>query len=535
MLKKTLCAVLTIAITASLLFTGCGGYTDSVATLEAQKSTDKYRNFYEIFVYSFYDGNGDGVGDFKGLTQKLDYLNDGDLSTDTDLGIDGIWLMPIMESPSYHKYDVVDYYSINQQYGSMEDFDEFIQKANDRGINVIIDLVLNHTSSQNPWLLKAKEEVEQGNMDGYAKYYSLKPASEVEGKSNYTYLAGDYYYESNFSPTMPELNLSEPKVREEIQKIMKFWLDKGVAGFRLDAVKYFDSADTVGTEFLEWLYKSAQDIKEDVYMVGEDWEGKAQIKSYYPTGIDSLFNFPLGTAQGEFISAANEGKASSIINKVQKWNNELKETNENAIDATFLTNHDMARSANAFSKDLVKEKTGAALYMLMPGNSFIYYGEEVGLGSAKTTSDSFYRTGMPWSYTDLIGHTQLPDVATEEDNPEQSVEEQQQDPNSLLNFYKRIIKIKLQNPEIQRGTIVEKLYVDDSTISGYVTEYNGSKVAVVMNLSDEEKTLAIDSSKFTVNEMRGDLVASQPSDGSAHPKLDGNSITMPPKSFAILK
>lgn len=533
---KRLCALFLCVFMVVLC--GCSSYNDKVSSLKSTASTDKYRNYYEIFVNSFYDANGDGIGDIKGLSKKLDYLNDGNEKTDSDLGIDGIWLMPIMQSPSYHKYDVMDYESIDESYGTMDDFDNFLDEANSRGIKVIIDLVLNHTSDKHPWFLKAKEEVEEGNLDGYAKYYSLKPASEVKGRTNYTYLAGDWYYESNFSPTMPELNLSEPKVREEITDIMKFWLDKGVAGFRLDAVKYFDSADTDGEEFLSWLYKTAQSIRDDVYMVGEDWEGKAEISDNYVSGIDSLFNFPLAGAEGEFIAAVNNNQASQIISKAKKWDAELRNINESAIDAKFLTNHDMSRSANALGKDIVKEKTAAALYMLMPGNSFIYYGEEVGLGSAELTSDSYYRTGMPWSYESLSGHTALPDKADREDNPEKSVEEQQEDKDSLLNFYKRIIKIKLQNPEIQRGEIKDTLYVDDTSVSGFTVFYEGETAAVVMNLSTEEKTLNIDSAKFTVNELRGDLVAGDVSskpENEKHVRINGNSVTLPPQSFAILK
>ena len=165
-IQKRWSALLLAAVLLCSAMTGCsGGEKEDTSTalgimrkynkVQPQEIDDNYRSCYEVFVYSFYDSNGDGIGDLKGLTERLDYINDGDPSTDTDLGCTGIWLMPIMPSPSYHKYDVTDYMDIDPQYGTMEDFKAFLEAAHQRGIDVIIDFVMNHTSSDHPWFQEA--------------------------------------------------------------------------------------------------------------------------------------------------------------------------------------------------------------------------------------------------------------------------------------------------------------------------------------------------------------------------------------------
>ena len=219
---------------------------------------DNYRTWYEVFVYSFCDSNGDGIGDLKGLQSKLDYLQ--------ALGITGLWLMPVHPSTTYHKYNVSDYYAIDPAYGTMEDMDSLLAECEKRNIRVILDLVVNHTGYDHPWFTEA------------ANYLKTLPAGKTPDSSVCPYVdyyffnqnAGQklngttYYYEGMFSPDMPDLNLDNPQVRAEIEKIMKFWLDKGVAGFRLDAAKeFFSGRVSKNVEVLSWLQKAATDIKED--------------------------------------------------------------------------------------------------------------------------------------------------------------------------------------------------------------------------------------------------------------------------------
>ncbi|MDO4567271.1 MAG: alpha-amylase family glycosyl hydrolase, partial [Oscillospiraceae bacterium] len=277
--KRTAALLLCLCLLASLL-AGCAqtAPTPSLETAERNVIDDKYRNWYEIFVYSFHDSDGDRIGDINGLTEKLDYV--------AALGANGIWLMPIMPSPSYHKYDVTDYYGIDPQYGTLEDFRAFLDAAHGRGIDVIIDLVVNHTSNEHPWFQSAK----QGEDSPYRDYYVWGG----EARSGYS-RAGDSYYESRFVSTMPDLNLDSEAVRGEITDIMRFWLeDVGVDGFRLDAVtSYYTGVEQKNIDFLTWLGETARGISPDCYIVGEAWEDLYTIADYAGAGIDSFFTFPV--------------------------------------------------------------------------------------------------------------------------------------------------------------------------------------------------------------------------------------------------
>ncbi len=539
MLKKALCLALSACALSSAVLAGCS----SPQTATPTQSQDKYRNFYEVFVYSFYDSDGDGIGDLKGLIKKLDYINDGDPTGGEDLGADGIWLMPIMASGSYHHYDVDDYKKVDEEYGTNDDFKKLCEECHKRGVKVIIDLVLNHTSTDNEWYKKAVEEIDAGNRDGYAKYYDTAQPGKTTQNAAYSQMGtkGGVLVESNFSSEMPELNLSNEDVRAEIKDIMKFWIDLGCDGFRLDAVKYYDSASTDGNEFLKWLMDTARGIKEDVYIVGEEWSGSSEISMRYKSSVDSLFNFPFSDkGSGKFLTAVNSHNVESLLKSVQNWNSIMKDSNKDAVDAMFLSNHDMPRSALAFSGELFKEKCGAMLYLTMPGNPFIYYGEEVGIKGGPS-NDGTYRSSMPWSYDDESGRcSEAPGVADnslEDYSPEQSVEEQIKDKNSLFNFYKKIIDIKLSYPAIARGTITDLIKTDVATISGMVVEYEGEKLILFYNMSQDEKTAEIPKDSLNYSSIVAQACAQDVDKDGNTPQcsLDGTTITMPSGSFAILK
>jgi glycosidase len=245
---------------------------------------DKYRTTYEVFVYSFSDSDGDGVGDIQGLIDKLDYIGDGDPETDTDLGCNEIWLMPISPSPTYHKYDVTDYKDIDPEYGTMEDFDELIKACHDRGIRVIIDQVYNHSSVEHPWFKDAAEFLkdhpgitfENGNYS--ASFYIDCPKLSYYNFANeqlagYEPLPGtEYFYEARFWSGMPDLNLDSDAVRREIADITGFWLEHGVDGFRLDAVTYYYTGnDSANIDFMTWLNDTVKSVNPDAYIVAESW------------------------------------------------------------------------------------------------------------------------------------------------------------------------------------------------------------------------------------------------------------------------
>ena len=519
-------------------------------TVEYKSSNDKYRTFYEIFPYSYYDSDGNGKGDLNGITMKLDYLNDGDPKTTDDLGIDGIWLTPIMKSPSYHKYDVIDYYTVDEAFGTNDDFKKLLDEAHKRGINVIIDLVVNHSSNQHEWFKKAKEELAEGKTDGYADYYHFKENNKIDGWSKAN--VGDWYYECDFVAEMPDLNLKSPALRKELEDIVKYWLDFGVDGFRLDAVMWFESIDGVkgahdhqgSIEDLKWLYDYAKTVKQDVYMVGECWaDSPTTVVDYYKSGIDSFFNFGTQGAQGKINNYVNTSDAANYVKYLESWQSQINANNPDAIDAKFLSNHDTNRSA-AFLLTNTKKRMAAALYMLSPGSPFIYYGEEIEMDG--TDSDPNRRRGMVWSLTDDTGFVSKVPGANKGDEPTISVETAQKDEKSLLNYYKRIIALRNQNPEIARGTVKPVTLQKDET-AGYVAEYDGSSVFVLLNLGNEAAEVTIPKDSFSAKEVRGYVLCHDPKDPGADEEYDDNitvsrgsdsvieKMTIPAHSVFVLK
>ncbi|MGQ0600216.1 MAG: alpha-amylase family glycosyl hydrolase, partial [Anaerolineales bacterium] len=275
--------------------------------------------FYEIFVRSFRDSDGDGVGDFNGLIEKLDYLNDGDPTTTTDLGVTGIWLMPITESPSYHGYDVVDYYAVDQEYGTREDFARLLDEAHQRGIKVIVDLVLNHTGLDHPWF----KEADAGNAEYRDWYLWADEAPNYRGPwgQQVWYAAKDGYYYAVFWSGMPDLNLENPKVTTQIQDITRFWLEEmNVDGLRLDAIKHFveqgpAQENTPATHaWLQSYFQFYKSVDPNTFTVGEAWTDTPKVVDYIGDEVDVAFEFDLAKA---FLTSASGPIASAASKHLQ--------------------------------------------------------------------------------------------------------------------------------------------------------------------------------------------------------------------------
>lgn len=524
-MKKIISLLLAICLLASLL-AACGGSSDPVEKNQAQASTDKYRSFYQVWIGSFCDSNDDKTGDIPGLISKLDYINDGDPNGGEDLGCDGIWLSPMMPSTTYHKYNVRDYYDIDPAFGTLEDFDKLIEECHSRGVNVILDLVLNHSGADHEFFLKACEELREGKEDGYARYYNF---SKTEDSTFQHPVSGtDYYYQGDFWDQMPDWNLSFDGTREYFEDVTKFWLDRGVDGFRLDAVKYFEDKNTDADEFLGWFCTMARSYNPDVYVVGEDWDDAGNVYDMYESGVDSLFNFKFANSGGEFMLGTHTMTADMLA-KLKKYDDNIKKRNENAINANFLTNHDMTRVANILDED--DNKMAAAFYILAPGNCFTYNGEEIGI-EADGTSDPCKRTAMIWD------NENLPDITVEgvkaQENELGGVEQQLKDDHSLLNTYRKLLKLRLQNPEIARGDIEEVLDLGDGNLGGMIINDDGSRIVVIHNTSEEAKEITVD--MIDNPELRGwscaDLAA-EPSKET--PKLSGTALTLPAKTSVVLK
>lgn len=259
-----------ILLSMMLIFEGCQGKQEDKRELNI--IDDNYRTYYEVFLYSYYDSNGDGIGDINGLISKLDYINS---DSDKNLGCTGIWLMPIMKSTTYHKYDVVDYYTIDEQYGTMDDFQRLIEECHKRGINIVIDMVFNHTSDEHEWFVSATDylkSLKPGEIPSEAdnKYFGYYNFTQTVENSAVYYEVGNtgWYYEAQFWDKMPDLNLDNEDVRHEIEGIAKYYIDMGVDGFRLDAAKeFFTGSSDKNIEVLNWFTNYVKSVKEDTLML----------------------------------------------------------------------------------------------------------------------------------------------------------------------------------------------------------------------------------------------------------------------------
>lgn len=465
---------------------------------------------YEVFLASYADGDGDRRGDLKGLREKLDYI--------VSLGAHSIWLMPIHASPSYHKYDVTDYTGIDPAYGNLADFDDLISAANERDISIILDLVINHSSNQHPWFLKAIEGLKTGNPNKYQDYYlfSQTTGHPVPG------LPG-WYYQGNFGPHMPELNLDSQGLRQEILSILHFWLTRGAAGFRLDATThYYDDNTTKNIAFLSWLNEQAKAIKPDAFIIAEAWKDETTIFSLYESGIDSLFNFPLSGASGSLVTNLRNKQGTALAKRVEKWQGQILARNPQGIDAPFLSNHDMGRSAGYFLYKSQAIKQAAALYLTMPGLSTIYYGEEIGMsGSGR---DENKRLPMLWFNED--GLNPLPPAgADQKQRLKESVQVQDKDPDSVLNFYRELGRLRNLCPELEKGR-AEAIDMGDNAIAAWkVTDFDKS-VLVIHNLLG---------SSISLDMKTGQLIGGWNTAGSDKPFLSGFSLSLPPYSGCIIR
>ncbi len=432
--------------------------------------------FYEIFVRSFYDSDGDGIGDINGMTQKLDYLNDGNPETQSDLGVTALWLMPIMPSPSYHGYDVINYYAINSDYGTMEDFKRFLSEAHQRGIKVIIDLVLNHTSDRHPFFTDAL----RGPDSPYHDWYIWSTTNL--GAGWHASQGGTNFYYGYFCGCMPDLNYRNPDVTAQMDKVIAYWLESvGVDGFRVDAAKHLieeEKADLNSPATHEWLkdyFTFYKGINPEAYSVGEVSASDARLVSTY-TGdqFDQIFNFEL--ASGVVNSVKGEA-TSSIKSAVTFTLDDMPDWNF----ATFLTNHDQDRVMSVLGGDVNKAKLAAFILLTSPGTPFIYYGEEIGMMGRKP--DELIRRPMQWSADAFGGFSTL--AVWEELDPnyaEVNVANQETATDSLLLAYRDLISIRQSNPALSVGAYIP-VKSSSTGVYSFIREDGSNSFLIVVNLT----------------------------------------------------
>ena len=510
--------------------------------------TDDYRTTYEIFVYSFYDSDGDGIGDLNGVTEKLDYLNDGDDATALDLGISQIWLMPVASAASYHKYDVTDYCAIDPEYGTMEDFEALVAACHERGVRVIVDMVLNHTSDQHPWFTAAADYLR--NLEGepdpeecpYVDYYHF---SREAGQGYAALPDSDWYYEAQFWDGMPDLNLDSEAVKAELQYVLQFWLERGVDGFRLDAVtSYYTGDPQASTDFLTWVVSQGKEMDPDCYFVAEAWTDQATYAGYYASGIDSMFDFAFGDSGGGIAKLVKGSlPASSYGEGLAKEEELYASYNPEFVNAPFYTNHDMGRSTGYYAgDDGSRTKLAMALNLLMTGNAFIYYGEELGMkGSGR---DENKRAPMYWSQdADAAGMCAGPPEMEEVEMKFESLTEQQTDPYSIWNYVRRAIRLRNLYPIIASGRTVPCTELSNEAVCVFGRTEKSDESAdaagtdaemdnvlwIAVNMSETEQVIPV-----------GDTLGSLQLDanlavGEAEAKLADGQLTLPPFGIAFLE
>jgi alpha-amylase len=397
------------------------------------------RVFYEAFVRSFSDSDGNGIGDLRDLTAKLDYLNDGDPATASDLGVTGLWLMPVMPSPSYHGYDVTDYRGVSPDYGSLDDLRALVAAAHQRGIAVILDMPFNHTSSQHPWFIDAQKPGSTHD-DWYVWADSPQGANWFQN--------GSRYYYANFGPDFPDLNLRNPTVTAEVTDIATFWLrDVGVEGFRLDAAKHLveDGPVTQNTpETKDWLHDfriSIEDADPGALALGEVWDTPAISSSYVPDALDLSFDFGLA---GVYVATAGSASGNALGRSLTKVTGLYSQ----GAFGSFLTNHDMDRVASQLAGNPAKLHLAAGLLLAGPGVPFVYYGEEIGMGGAKP--DEQIRTPMRWDGSSpAAGFSNgTPWEPLSADPATINVATESADPCSLLSWYRALIHLRAAHPAL---------------------------------------------------------------------------------------
>ena len=535
-MHRILCLLL-----ACLMLTACNTTApdSSGAALDTQQKVDQikqlgespddnYRTYYEVFVYSFCDSNGDGIGDIPGLVSKLDYLQ--------NLGIRGLWLMPIHPSSSYHKYNVEDYYAIDPAYGTMEDFETLIAECEKRDIHVIIDLVLNHTASEHPWFKEAVSYLQnlpagaEPNVEEckYLDYYFFSKeagagARPVEGT--------EWFYEGMFDFTMPDVNFASEELWEEYRQIMEFWIGKGVAGFRLDAAKEFYSGNAAkNIEVLNRIQQTAIAIKPDCYLVAEVWENFGQISEYYKSGITSIFNFAFGNVDGKITNviraAGNPGTVATYATALEKADKAYLASNPDYIDAPFLSNHDVGRIAGFANRDPLKIKMAGAMNVLMSGSCFIYYGEELGMPGSG--NDPSKRAPMLWNEARNNGTTNPPpECELPAEYPLGSLEIQEKDDLSVYNYYRQAIALRNALPVISHGRTTCETALNIGCVSAQRKTWNEEACIILMNINPEAATADLSAyADWT-------LAATLSADGNPI-TLDGTTLNLSAYGIAVL-
>lgn len=469
-------------------------------------TSDIPKVFYQIFVRSFCDSNNDGIGDLNGVTSKLDYLQ--------DLGVEGIWLSPIFKSPSYHKYDVTNYWEIDPEYGNWHDLQRLIKEAHERGIKVILDFVLNHTSNEHDWFKAARQDKNSPFRD----YYTWKTPKEVKvlgiehrketadsqekNPWHWGKRGDEEKYYGMFWKKMPDLNLDHPPLREEIFKTGKFWLEQGVDGFRMDAARHIypeyevEKAHDFWVEFREEM----EQVNPDFYIVGEVWTEAEKVAPFFK-GLKANFDFDLAYELQNI--AKTETDEKDFISMLLSNFEIFAKANPDFINATMLSNHDMERVGSVVKGNLAKLKMLANLLFTLPGQPYIYYGEELGMKGKKP--DENIREAFLWnSRWEDHDRTNWRKPRYNTDSKVAPLSNQSEDPNSLYNHYKKLIKLRKSQPALAQvyKPNLKKIETGNPSIIAFERPHEQGFVQVFQNITGEPQELDLPIGELLFGELK---------------------------------
>jgi glycosidase len=491
---------------------------DSIIPFEL--GIQKEDTIYQLQIYAFHDSNNDGVGDFKGIALKASYLY--------DLGVDAIWLSPIHPSPSYHHYDVTDYLSSDSLY-VVDDFtfEDMLEVLHAYGIDVILDIVINHSSEDHPYFIEAIEAFKSNTSSPYKDYYVLSNTRFTHPTLGYSSAIKDgVHYDAFFGLShMPAFNFDHMPVRKMFLDIFRFWLDKGVAGFRLDAAKHVYDDLNKNNELFKFFVNELKKTHDDVYFVNEIWASEQEVISYHASLMNN-FNFD---TRNVIASALSGDTLYSTF--LQNFQTAIRRLNPNATEAHFISNHDVGRLPSGYSER--HQKMMAALLILAPGNSYMYYGDEISLTGTRLLNpgyggyeDASYRTPMLWDDWSDIRATYIQTgtggaIREASTQSRITVEASLNNPNSLLKYYQELNLLKSENPLLSTGTL-KALNLHSNLIS-YQVSKDGEYLIVLHNLTDNSITLTIE-----------DVTLLGFVSDSTSPILDNKSLVIPAYSSILL-
>ncbi|MBQ3356598.1 MAG: hypothetical protein IJG45_05720 [Oscillospiraceae bacterium] len=497
----------------------------------AQASEDNYRVFYEIFVGSFSDSDGDGVGDLKGILNRMDYLNDGDPASGLSLGVEGLWLSPVFKSRSYHKYDVNDYYEIDPSFGTTEDLQALVEACHSRNVKLILDLPINHTGQLHQWFGNFTRAHREGNTSDpwYDFYCYYREGESAPAGRRFAPLSGTGdWYECNFSDDMPELNFDSQAVRQAVLDVAKYYLDLGVDGFRFDAAKYiYFGENRRSADFWQWYIGELKQLNPEIYTVAEVWDSDAVTDAYYPAL--NCFNFTTSQTGGLIAETAKKGNVNFYTSYVDQYLDEIHALNPDAMIVPFIANHDTDRAAGYLTVASWQMQMAANLYILSSGSPFLYYGEELGMRGSRggSNTDANRRLAMLWGDGDTVRDPAGSDYDASNQTTA-TVESLKGDGSSILSYYKKLLMIRAANPEIARGEYTA-LNVTDSKMGGFVARWNGSAVCVLHNTTLTAKT--VDLSALTSEQFSTIAAVIGQEDAS----LDGTVLTLGSMTSVVLR